>query len=54
MDGEGVVGGEGVVNEVVVVWDGDVARLGLLLDAERKLVGCWSNIERVFEELGVT
>ena len=37
-----------------LVWAGDEAKLGLLLDAEMKLVGCWSNIERVFEELGVT
>ena len=33
----------------------DVVRFGLLqVDAEMKLVRCWSNVERVFEELGVT
>ena len=32
----------------------DVDRFGLLTHAEMKLVRCWSNIERVFEELGVT
>ena len=32
----------------------DVAGFGLLADAGIKLVRCWSNVERVFDELGVT
>ena len=42
------VGGLGLLVRVIVV-----ARFWAF-DPEMKLVRCWSNVERVFEELGVT